>query len=240
MLCDHRMVSKQAEISHMMQRHGRKVHCDQCGKEFASKGYLKTHMSQHHTESRFQCGECPETFGAKQNMERHVRTIHRGIKEDRRKSVCNECGKTYDVSYLPVHMTQAHNQGLGQFTCHLCSKNCSTEQRLKSHIDQIHNEISCDECGIMMPSGRLKTHKGMKHTPEHLKPYVCKICDPPKGFLTSYKLKNHANILTGAKPWQCDYCTYNCADISNLYKHMKSSHNEQYAARPTPQPVQKV
>merc|ERR1719495_2137363 len=74
-------------------------------------------------------------------------------------------------------------------------------------------------------------HKLQHHTPEHLKPFVCKVCDPPRGFITMYKYRNHVNSHTGAKPYTCDFCSRTFNDHSNKFKHMRRAHNDQYVSR---------
>ena len=76
----------------------------------------------------------------------------------------------------------------------------------------------------------MKRHKLVKHTPDHLKPYQCKICDPPKAFVDSTNYKEHTYIHTGERPYTCRYCpkTFNC--VSNKQKHERQSHPVEYKA----------
>ena len=68
---------------------------------------------------------------------------------------------------------------------------------------QHSTHIKCPDCGKGFgDNGRLKRHKLQKHTPNHLKPYPCNICD--KGFYSIVPYKDHMNMHKGIKPHKCE------------------------------------
>ena len=60
-----------------MVHEGRKDHkCNECGKQFPTQNYLKTHI-QYVCEGRkdHKCNECGEQFSQESNMKTHIQTV---------------------------------------------------------------------------------------------------------------------------------------------------------------------
>jgi len=230
-ICKHKMVSQKAVACHMKHMHSTKQYqCDLCGKEYVHESQLKTHYLQNHAEEKhrpIQCADCGKGFVYKQQYLQHVERDHKGIKKEAKRVICDICGKEMTESNMKSHMEKMHGMGDGQWICQICNCNCVTEGRYKAHMKDKHTEAPCEECGMMLKVSKLRSHKIQRHTPEHLKPYVCYTCDPPKGFISRIKLQDHKNVHTGEKPWACDFCSYTCSNYSNKIKHMKASHREQ-------------
>jgi len=238
--CDHLSVSNTALICHIRIKHKNidkksgtpKVHvCDICERKTPSKNALKNHYLQHHADEKnwpFQCKECGKRFVHKAVMKTHIERDHRGIKKYIHKtSVCEVCGKEVGTKNMKFHVANKHGittGGADEITCQICKYQCVTAAKLKYHMDKRHTEVTCEECGEVMLAVYLKRHKLQKHTEVHLKPYVCYICNPPKGFVDSHSYNDHNNIHNGEKPYSCDYCTFKCANSSNLAQHLKKNH----------------
>ena len=68
----------------------------------------------------------------------------------------------------------------------------------------------------------MSSHMMRFHTPDNLKPFVCKICT--KGFLYKNQIDDHMNIHYGLKPHKCKYCDQTFANVSNKLAHQRSTH----------------
>lgn len=59
----------------------------------------------------------------------------------------------------------------------------------------------------------------------YLERYKCKICNKNNG--SQSDLDKHLRCHTGEKPHKCPECGRGFADISNMYKHVRSQHQFQ-------------
>lgn len=54
--------------------------CVVCGKQFAAKRYLKTHMDVHRDKRRHQCLHCDRSFTQKLRLTHHMHTYHPDVR----------------------------------------------------------------------------------------------------------------------------------------------------------------
>ena len=154
--------------------------------------------------------------------------------DEKREWVCEDCGKVYNVHMSYYYHRRDHHVDEGNWTCDLCEKTVfnkynksvnkyfRTKYRLDEHIKKVHCKKPCDICGKVFGLNQMKKHILQVHTENDKKPFICSVCN--KGFISSYRLKNHMNTHTGNKPYICQHCGKGFADHRNMKAHVKA-HN---------------
>ena len=107
-------------------------------------------------------------------------------------------------------------------SCDQCNKQFGTKQRLKIHIQSIHEGVkyACDQCDKQFTQqSSLATH--VQSTHEGVK-FACNQCDyqatRQSGLVIHIKSKHE-----GVK-YPCNQCDYQAKHLSNLKTHIKSKH----------------
>ena len=205
--------------------------CPQCPDVvFKSWEEHREHVAKTHGGNFvFRCRFCPEYFET-DTIRRHHQTLNHGInaKNDvnkeawREKIVCDLCGKSVFKRHLGQHIISVH--GPKNFKCDQCDKNFQTQAVLNNHKKFIHTYTTCELCGKVSTRKNHRRHNLKHHTPEHLKPYQCSICDPVRGFISSVDLNDHMNTHTGEKPYECNICSAAFRSNGNLAAHIRSTH----------------
>ena len=230
--CDHRTMSKSALNMHRLNYHSDKTFpCDMCHESWPLKSQLEHHIKMKHTDTKFrpyQCHICGKRSMDKAGHLAHLE-IHEEVRIPKPRKDCEICGTNMLASTMPKHMAAQH--GVGEYLCKECRRLFHSQKTLDYHYQTTHVKTPCDECGQFFSSTRMTPHKLQHHTPDHLKPFLCKICDPPKGFISASKYRMHVNTHTGATPFGCDFCSRTFRDGSNKFKHMRQVHKGQYLSR---------
>lgn len=230
-LCDKRFFDQKGKESHISYYHKERIQCDQCDRTFAIKHQLKTHKIDVHTPKALKpyvCKHCTLVFDSKFLLTKHM-AVHKTkpvinkIKKINTK-VCDQCGSEIPTHGYKDHMQRFH--GTEHIKCKECNMTFKHERIYLQHYERVHIFVTCEECGEQVGSKNMKRHKLAKHTAEHLKPYLCRICEPLKGFLTRMSYEEHCNIHTGARPYVCNYCSKTFSNHSNKRKHIMQSHRE--------------
>ena len=153
--------------------------CVRCEERFQTRQDMLKHIMAMKHEG-VACGYCREVFEDEGKVKAHLR--HYCNQKVRKGTVCADCGKTY--AYVDEHRKIQHGEKDPQ-KCDECGLVCNNKYHLSHHKAQKHAKnrpkIPCAECGHMVRSEYMKSHIQRLHTPDHLKPFVCKTCG--KGFL---------------------------------------------------------
>ena len=87
----------------------------------------------------YKCESCGKSFGQKDNLERHVMTVHEKIKAYQ----CEYCDKNFgEKQNLKSHLKSVHeNENRKDFSCNVCDEKFLYNSNLKRHILQFHMKI---------------------------------------------------------------------------------------------------
>lgn len=101
--------------------------CTHCGKSFAHKHCLNTHLLLHSTDRPYQCQECKKSFTLKHHLLTHSRVHSR-----ERPFVCQECGRAFPLKRHLVTHSKFH-AGERPYVCEECGESFAQENHLIMH-----------------------------------------------------------------------------------------------------------
>jgi len=235
-ICNEMYFSEEALKSHTKTTHMKNIKCDfpGCEMSYSSAAKLRVHQQAHGQEAGktrdFVCNQCGQAFFKSTLLKSHIRYVHEGYRSLAEKSdkiiTCEKCGESLRECRYRYHKKRCHSAE--KHDCPECNKSFNHRDFLVTHMTQSHIMQTCDQCGEQVSKRSIKDHILRNHTAESKKPYHCSVCN--KGFIKKHVLEEHMNIHTGARPYKCLFCDKSCANQSNSFKHMRTSHAEQYRA----------
>ena len=180
--------------------------CPECGLNVYN---LTNHIIGVHGDEKHECHHCQLVFKTKARLDKHVKWVHE-------KTPCELCGEL--VGNLSRHMISVHEDQ--RHTCDSCGKIFKSKDQLQKHIAWSHDKVQCEQCGDLVGKGKMQRHISSKHTSIYDKKFKCDVCG--KSFDRNAKLKDHKNIHTGEKPYQCKFCNACFASIGTHAMHQRS------------------
>lgn len=127
-VCPMQFSSKNALLEHQLKRHPieKAFKCEQCGKVFALRKYLKKHERRHRQKSAVQA-----------------------MADLAEKLKCTQCGEKFtSAQKLSLHLRHHAEKEVGAFRCDMCYKSFNQwsllKQHQESHVGQVVYE--CNEC----------------------------------------------------------------------------------------------
>ncbi|XP_055595426.1 zinc finger protein 501-like [Uranotaenia lowii] len=231
--------------------------CNYCGKDFMKYNNLQRHISSKHLDrnTRYPCDfpDCELTYSTKQAMMNHrKRHDPNFVHPEQKRSVCDQCGKTFSTSGALKKHSYIHTGDM-PFQCSVCNKKLPTAHKLKEHTmrhEGIKNHV-CPYCGQKKTTRHeLKVHMNY-HTREKqftchvcaqvfsnignmsrhikivhcgIKAFPCTFCD--RSFGKAETLKHHIMIHTGEKPHECKTCGRRFIQLVALQTHSKTHHKQ--------------
>lgn len=202
--CDYSTPSLVEFDKHKDMNHQLKPVCDVCGKKFARKMHLKTHMQAVHTKSReAACHVCGKKFAHVVYMKSHML---RHFPE--RNHACDIChSRFFDKKTLLDHAEthKPQDQRRFRYQCSFCSKKFLNKTQYTEHQTKHtgHKIFSCDICGKQFGfRSSVEKHKMFVHSTH--RPYTCTVC--PKSFKMQRHLDQHMVLHTGKSDFTCTTC----------------------------------
>jgi hypothetical protein len=217
--CNHLSLTRRNSLRHMERNHKKEIksnteglsnviaaETNDCGKSFCKKLYGNQ-------GKKYWCRECTRFFSNLAKLEKP----RKKSKIIGNKELCQECGK--NVTNLKNHILHVHT--VENIKCPKCEKVFKNAKALKGHNDNVHEKIPCVHCGKLFGAmSNMRAHIQRQHTSNEDKKHKCDVCG--KGFFDSNKLKDHGNIHTGEKPYNCKFCSSVFASRGTHAMHERS------------------
>ena len=184
--------------------------CDQCPQVFSTKRNLTSHKTRDfHAGSILSCEQCEESFSTNTNLKRHVMSKH-----EKQKFSCASCGNEFArKDNLKKHYIQ----------CKKTTNDKVVQETIEDLelIEAIVEGQSNNNNTIEMPNNYENEFLKFNINQDE----ICNACE--KSFINKNSLKVHkSNEHAHVTKRQCMCCRNLFSSVSNLKKHMKSSHPE--------------
>jgi len=178
-ICDYATNGKSDLTKHLaVHGIGDRVKCDQCDKDFSTKGTLQKHIKIHNS-CHHKCNQCGKMYTPAASLKMHIPLMH-----SEKRLECDECDQIFStIGSLNHHKKRVHV--LKSLKCDQCKFRSKTNWDLKKHINTVHNVrdvLKCDLCEYQGNVSDLNKHKEAVH--ENKKNWFCKACPYSKYFNT--------------------------------------------------------
>lgn len=200
--------------------------CKTCGTKCRHPGLLWIHMKKEHPDTIqfaltnapvLPCSECEMTFGARHELNEHIKAIH---------FQCNTCGLGFTSREKMENHAIVKHETEKKVKCQKCNFACKLPSTLRIHDMRKHQNMSnciCSVCGTTFSTiGALKMHSKYRHQAERT--VTCKAC--PKKFVTMNEMRAHFREIHKVQVLGCETCGKRYNDKRAFRKH-KRRHLEQ-------------
>ncbi|GFR85556.1 zinc finger protein 420 [Elysia marginata] len=211
-------------LHHMQRYHpGQKnFPCKNCGKEFDDYKEFQTHKKTHTDPSSLRCDLCNATLKSLRNMSQHMKS-HLGEKS----YICSVCGRGFMTRTSRSNCKHKLETG-GDFMNQGSQVHCKLSQKVFPTADVVTAQL----LGGQQSSAQeyFKVNFIAKQEEPHLSNnsstkqiFHCTIC--PKTFSKQWRMKQHMNFHSGAKPFKCEFCyqTFHTSKAKGVHKYKKHS-----------------
>lgn len=192
--------------------------CGECGKKFAARVSLETHMNIHLGIRPYKCSTCGLRLSQKSGLTVHMR-IHTGEKPFK----CKICHRAFTQQVPRAHV--AAHMGEKLYKCDLCPSIFGSASVLKTHKIAKHTQLRPYKCDICKKDFAdvyyMRKHRAVHRT---VRPYQCPKCD--KSYITKSNLTRHLITHTEERPFVCSVCKRSYNSASSLFYHMTTHSDE--------------
>lgn len=206
--------------------------CEQCGKAFRKKDYLRGHLVSHldpDERTKFACHLCDRLFLRKQQLKHHINTSHKKLKP----YTCQTCGSSFSTKRGLDYHYQTHRDSNERvkFPCQQCDKTFFQKGHLKLHMDTVHKRMkpyTCEECGHACSTRQSLNIHHLKHVnPNKRQKFHCNTCS--KFYLSQLNLNRHVDAVhRQLDDLKCDWtgCQHVASSKANLSRHINGVHRK--------------
>merc|ERR1719318_1698520 len=139
-----------------------------CEKSYTRRSDLRRHKEVVHDGSSHECPQCGMSFGQKNTLKQHCKTIH----EKKKDYKCVACGVQFVQNYQLVRHTKSVHEKIKDFKCEQCNQSFSEAGNRKKHMQKVHtnNSHPCTRSDCKHTRhGHIKDDKAQKDNLKKLK-----------------------------------------------------------------------
>ncbi|ELT95520.1 hypothetical protein CAPTEDRAFT_186090 [Capitella teleta] len=217
--CAQKFFDVEERTRHMLERHGRRLHCDSCD--------FKTHVYNEcvdHLQKTHQ-------LTAEDGQIELLLSTEREVVKRRMKEACERCGKRFSPATLPRHQEKCTGEvkvaaSKLTYLCTICGKALRFYTGLQNHIKHVHNKkypYPCTECTMAYTHEIDRDHHLFSAhglNPNNRVIYQCEICSFKalrKYYLTKHMKGTHKGIFSAG--FTCKICGKEFQKLSGLQTH---------------------
>ena len=176
--------------------------CDECGKSWQSRFYIKVHNRNVHSGEKllaYPCSDCKKSFKTLS-----ILGVHKRVHSEEKPFSCDQCEKSFKVEqYVKEHKIRCHVVRDPKYVTKIYDESNST------------SKFHCEECGKSSTTKWSLIVHQRTHTDE--RPFSCDECD--KSFTVKCNLQNHKRRHLDERPFSCNSCDQTFQTTVNLYNH---------------------
>ncbi|XP_069671391.1 zinc finger protein 665-like isoform X2 [Periplaneta americana] len=203
--------------------------CSICGLRAYTESHMKRHFKSHVAleKKMYECHICNKVLTTRSNLNRHL-SNHENCPGMVTCKLCNE--ELTDRLHLKQHLEDQHS---GPQHCSFCNMEFTNKRAFKEH-ELTHPERAVHQCDIchkrFLTQMRLRTHlENIHNNPQdgesEDKTYKCHICS--KILTTYHNLKRHVrNHEKSSGSVKCTLCSEELTDKLHLRQHVEETHPE--------------
>ncbi|ODM90341.1 putative zinc finger protein [Orchesella cincta] len=220
-VCGKTFASRAPLESHILAVHTKEqpFSCSICGRAFSKKYSMKIHSETHSGLKPYKCTKCSSSFATKSGLYNHDKQVH--IKA--RIHPCSFCDKMFITTgdrnrHIASHLSI--NEKLQK--CKLCGKSYASLTALNLHIKVYHrkeNGFPCSKCPKALSfKSQLNAHVLEVHCETIETKYQCLFCERKANILSVFM----GHIQTHLRErFYCNQCPKSFSNASNLATHLK-------------------
>ena len=176
-------------------------------------------------ERKYKCTQCPFKTDRKASMNRHIKAVHKNI----RNHICDKCGNAFfSKKDLIQHRDSVHKMGEQKFKCEQCPYTTFRKSNLKRHTEIVHEKIKkhiCGECEYATYEIRSFNYHMTSAHGKGDKKFKCKKC-PFSSALNHILVRHNDSVHEKIKNHACSECDYAASQKSHLRHHMEFVHEK--------------
>ncbi|XP_065082961.1 zinc finger protein Xfin-like [Ochlerotatus camptorhynchus] len=239
-VCEDTLTGKNQLRYHKLRTHLKPNYkCPYCPKKFRKKNFVQRHLFEHQRVGRCPCKVCGRKFKNLANLKEHMKRNH-GVKIAQISPTdhSDRLGKDEHVAVKEkISLLKSDENPVSEDDCEKAptsGENSGDENLLVQHVEETHQLVICEICGMTFANADLlQHHKEKCHSEPNCNISKCEICD--LRFEETHELQSHMesdhNTVQGSPAaetteqtnpkFQCPHCPRELHTKVSYMNHMR-------------------